>query len=259
MSMNIEQSFISVLSALGQDTENHNPNPHTIISLMDYTYLDDQPTEKKLQHFQDQLLKYPVAGVCTYPPYLSQLHTPNGIKRVTVVNFPHGQDSLETVHQQVIDVLPLVDEIDYVFPASWIEGNHEREQALLHCQQIYTLCQSHRKTFKAILETGNIQDPAMIYTISRQVIERSGCDFLKTSTGKTPLGATPLAFYAMILAILDAKSSCGIKVSGGIRQIEQAWLYVQLALYCFKKPVDKQWLRIGASSLLDTLSTASTL
>lgn len=253
MHKNIEQAFIEVLSALGRDTEQHPPDPQKIISLMDYTYLDDNPTDEKLQHFQEQLLRYPVAGVCTYAPYFQQLNIPRSIKKSTVVNFPNGQGTLEDVQKEIITVLPFIDEIDYVLPSAWYIDQASREKALLDCQKIYKLCQSHDKTLKVILEIGNVQDPEVIYTISCEIIKQSGCDFLKTSTGKTTIGATPLAVYAILQAILDTNKTCGIKVSGGIRNIEQAWLYIQLASYCLKKQVDKQWFRIGASSLLDTI------
>lgn len=251
---NIEQSFVESLSALGQKTEQHDPDPQIILSVMDYTYLDDQPTPQKLQHFQAQLLRYPVAGICTYPTYVKQLNIPKKIKKSTVVNFPHGQHTVEAVQEEILAILPCIDEIDYVLPALWHTSPAAKEMALIHCRAIYDLCKSQHKILKVILETGNVPDPKSIYRISRDIIEQCGCDFLKTSTGKTTVGATPLAVYAMLQAILDSKKPCGIKISGGIRNQDQAWIYIQLAQYCFKKPVDKQWLRIGASSLLDTLA-----
>ena len=64
-------------------------------------------------------------------------------------------------------------------------------------------------------------------------------------------GATLSAATAMLTAIVDSKKTCGIKLSGGIKTIEQAQSYIVLAEDMMRVPVDKHWFRIGASTLLD--------
>ncbi len=91
-----------------------------------------------------------------------------------------------------------------------------------------------------------------IYDLSTEIINK-GCDFLKTSTGKIAQGATPSAAFAMLKAIKESKTSCGLKVSGGIKQPEQAFIYMALASHLLDRDLDKSWFRIGASSLLDVL------
>ena len=80
-----------------------------------------------------------------------------------------------------------------------------------------------------------------------------GCDFLKTSTGKIKQGATPGAAFGMLSAIKTSNQRIGLKVSGGIRTTDDARQYISLAEQVMKRPVDKSWFRIGASSLANEL------
>lgn len=250
--MNLEHDFLQLMSELGQDLHSSTWNADQIISVIDLTLLNLKPEPESIVHLQHQLKKYPVAAVCVFPALLEELQVPSNIKKATVVNFPEGMQSSAQVCQEIHHILAqhAVDEIDYVFPQPY--SPETQPQALLHCQQAFQLCKSHNITFKVILETGSIPSANEVYTLSRRVIEQ-GCDFLKTSTGKTSIGATPLAAYAMLRAIHDAASpqSCGLKVSGGINRPEQAWLYMQLVEHCLNRPAHKDRFRIGASSLLD--------
>ena len=74
-------------------------------------------------------------------------------------------------------------------------------------------------------------------------------DFLKTSTGKIATGATIPAAVAMLLAISDSNTPCGIKFSGGIKTKEQASLYMRLAEHMRGVTTNKQWFRFGMSQL----------
>ncbi len=90
--------------------------------------------------------------------------------------------------------------------------------------------------------------------LSSEIIALGG-RFLKTSTGKTPQGATLAAVFAIVSAVMDSTyaSSCGIKVSGGIKTPLQAQQYAQLAELLMGKAIHKDWFRIGASTLLEKL------
>ena len=247
--MLIEHDFIEVMSVLSQQSETATPDPQQIISVIDYTLLDKQANLATIQLFQSQINMFPVAAVCAYPEHLQQLTIPGSIRKATVVNFPDGLQSLTTVCEAIDKIANQVDEIDYVFPQN-TDGHDKHLQALKHCEMVFQHCRQHQLTFKVILETGAMHNAETIMQLSRQIIAQ-GCDFIKTSTGKTPIGATPLAAFAILKAIQDSESThCGLKVSGGIKQIEQAWFYLRLAEYCLQKPAHAQWFRIGTSSLL---------
>jgi deoxyribose-phosphate aldolase len=147
----------------------------------------------------------------------------------------------------------LADEIDYVFPYDWyLQG--QAQKALDHCRQAYSMVKEGNLVFKVILETGALPSAKVIFQLSQELIN-IGCDFLKTSTGKLSQGATPLAAYCMLSAIRQEQGSrCGIKISGGVKEPEQAYLYMTMAHDILEREVDNTWFRIGASSLLDNLN-----
>ena len=82
----------------------------------------------------------------------------------------------------------------------------------------------------------------------------AGVDFLKTSTGKVPVNATPEAAATMLSAIAQAGGRCGLKVAGGIRTLEDAAVYLALAReYMGEDWIGPHHLRIGASALFTQL------
>ena len=85
-----------------------------------------------------------------------------------------------------------------------------------------------------------------------QIVTESGADYIKTSTGKTAVGATPEAVCVMCHAAKEfyAKSGIkvGIKVAGGVRTAEDAIKYFTLV----KEILGKDWeMRFGCSKLID--------
>ncbi|HEX9236035.1 MAG TPA: deoxyribose-phosphate aldolase, partial [Actinomycetota bacterium] len=87
---------------------------------------------------------------------------------------------------------------------------------------------------------------------------RAGADFLKTSTGKTRMGATPAAARVVMEAIRDHHADggrrVGFKAAGGIRTPDQALEYVRLCREVLGGPwTTPDLFRIGASGLLDQL------
>jgi deoxyribose-phosphate aldolase len=112
------------------------------------------------------------------------------------------------------------------------------------------------RVLKVILETGALGDPSAIEAASRLAIE-SGADFLKTSTGKTAVSATPEASEVMLNAIGAAGRPVGFKAAGGIRTLADAKLYLGLA----DRIMGPAWatpatFRLGASGLYDALVAA---
>lgn len=226
---------------------------HSILSLIDLTLLDENASDASLALLQEKANAYSVAGVCVFPSHLKKLNASLSCQRVTVINFPEGNGSIKTTRLSLEKIVGAfsVDEIDYVFPYQLYLSGQEA-LALKHCHDVYLFCQRHSLSLKVILETGAFNSPESIYQLSLDVIN-TGCDFIKTSTGKIPLGATPLAAFSILKAIIDSNKPCGIKISGGIKTLEQANFYSNLAAHMLDRTVTNQWFRIGGSSLLDQL------
>ncbi len=187
-----------------------------------------------------------VAAVCCYPQFIktAQAHLSPGILLATVVNFPHGQGSLAEVEAEVSLAFEQgADEIDLV----------SRDPTMVSA--VKALCGA--RTLKVIIESGTIEDPASIYKVSLELL-RAGADFIKTSTGKVPVGATLEAAAAILQALtqfeIETGQCKGIKISGGVRTIAQAEAFIALAEQAFGRDyIAPNTFRIGASALLDEL------
>lgn len=254
--MTLEKELVTVLATLEiqkqcSEPPLTTPQNQTLFSLLDLTLLNEDASDESLALLEEKAKAYSVAGICVFPSHLKKLKTSLSCKRVTVVNFPQGNASIKTTRASLEKIVGAssVDEIDYVFPyQTYLNG--QQNFALQHSHDIYLFCQRHSLTLKVILETGAFNSPESIYQLSLDVIN-SGCDFIKTSTGKIPIGATPLAVFSILKAIVDTQKPCGIKVSGGIKTLEQACFYRNLAAHMLDKRPTSQWFRIGSSSLFD--------
>lgn len=224
-----------------------------LAKLIDLTQLEDKLDEHALDLLCSKAYIYDVAAICVYPQYLSSLRSRGDFTLASVLNFPSGQEA-HSNNMAALEALISegnLDELDYVFPYSlYLSG--EQKTALNQTREIAAHCHKANITCKVILETGALADMDTIYQISRAVLD-TGCDFIKSSTGKIASGATPEAAFAMLHAIVDHGNTAGIKLSGGIHTKEQALLYVNLALFICNRAIDRNWFRIGASRLINTL------
>jgi deoxyribose-phosphate aldolase len=107
---------------------------------------------------------------------------------------------------------------------------------------------------KVILESGELDAPEPIAEASRIALGE-GADFLKTSTGKTPHGATVEAARVMLEAIAaDRSHPAGFKASGGVRTVADAARYLALVREILgDEACAPTRFRIGASGLLDDI------
>lgn len=227
-----------------------------LISLLDLTSLNEDDTALQIETLSNKAVGSlgAVAAVCIYPKFVTlakqQLqHTP--VQVATVANFPAGSHPLNKVLAEIeLALLDGVDEVDVVMPyQDYLLGNKKTTRELV--KQAKDLCAQH--TLKVILETGILNEDAIIYDVSCHVLD-AGADFIKTSTGKVPVGATLAAAKQMLTAIKQVNPAAGFKVSGGVKTPEQAGNYIKLAEEIMGNPwCHAQHLRIGASSLLDHL------
>ncbi|MFY2507844.1 deoxyribose-phosphate aldolase [Vibrio pectenicida] len=231
------------------------------LKLMDLTTLNDDDTDAKvitLCHDAKSVVGN-TAAICIYPRFipiakktLREQGTPN-IKIATVTNFPHGNDDIDiAVAETKAAVAYGADEVDVVFPyRALIAGNEEVGFELIRqCKQV---CGDI--LLKVIIETGGLQQETLIKKASEIAI-KAGADFIKTSTGKVPVNATPEYARMMLEVIRDMNvaSSVGFKPAGGVRTAEDAADYLAMADEILGSQwVDTRHYRFGASSLLTSL------
>ncbi|MBN9228206.1 MULTISPECIES: 2-deoxyribose-5-phosphate aldolase [Legionella] len=223
-----------------------------LIQTIDLTLLDEQATVESLSQLKQNANLNRVAAICVYLQHLEQFSSQNTIPLATVINFPQGNDSLDSSLASIEKAMLLgVAEIDFVLPYQmYLQGQHQK--ALNQCHAVSKLCKQHNLALKIILETGAFPDMQTVYNVSNELIEL-GCNFIKTSTGKIPVGASLSAVFAILSAIRDTQAECGVKVSGGVKKPQDAYHYAILAELIIKKQINQSWFRIGASSLLDEL------
>ena len=232
-----------------------------IFSLIDLTSLNDNDTEATITTLCHQSTANfgHVAAVCLYPQFVRHARKclqNSPVKIATVANFPAGiapaDEILKSIRQSIENG---ADEIDVVFPFhDFLNGDRESPKKLIQaCKKMG----GDKILLKVILETGAIQDPRLIAEASQDALQ-AGADFIKTSTGKIAIGATLDAATAMLQVIRQLtpalKRPLGLKVSGGVRTLEQASEYIALA----EDIMGKEWItpntfRIGASQLVDVI------
>lgn len=231
-----------------------------VVSLMDLTRLKIPDTEADVAHFATlaQTSYGNVAAVCVYPQYVRLMadnFVGSNIKVAAVANFPKGETKLENVLFEINQAISDgAQEIDLVFPYErYLAGEKN------YCQQFVTACKAacgEQVILKVILETGVLGEPALIADAAYDVFA-AGADFIKSSTGKTSPGVTLEAATTMLLVIkhLSRKSSrlLGLKFSGGIHDLQQAGLYIELVDQIMGRVwTNPKHFRIGASKLIES-------
>jgi len=195
----------------------------------------------------------PPSALCIFPDALAAVDAAfpeRAWALATVVNFPSGAADPDAVGRAVeAAVAAGAEEIDAVLALeAFFARDYGRVDAVFAAVRTAapTVC------FKAILETG---DPRYTPTLLGRAADRAldaGANFLKTSTGKIPVGATLEAVNLLCDAI--GKAPVGIKVSGGVRTREAAHAYVACVEQRFApESLTPRRFRIGASDLFTQL------
>ena len=237
---------------------------HIALRCLDLTSLNDADTAADITALcqRAQTSFGPVAAVCVWPRFVALARSllPHSIRVAAVANFPHG--ALD-VARAVADVQQIRaaggDEVDVVLPYRALmqgqqPGQSDPTQACVDfLAQVRTACGP--LTLKVIIESGVLHNRALIAQATQLAIA-AGANFVKTSTGKTPVSATPEAATAMLGEIArmgsqDGSHTIGFKASGGIRTVGDALPYLALvAEHLGPAALAPERFRIGASSLL---------
>ena len=229
------------------------------LTSMDLTSLGEDDTEEKIRDLCARAVtsRGHVAAVCVYDrfvPLALDALAGTGVGVATVCNFPHGgADAAKAVAQARAQVAAGAQEVDVVLPYKRYKAGH-RDQAIALLHQVREAC-GEAVRLKVILETSQLQSLKIIGEASRDALE-AGADFIKTSTGKVPGGATLEVAAVMLKAIRELrpqlKRPIGFKASGGLKTVDQAAGYLFLADRILGEGwATPQTLRFGASGLLD--------
>ncbi|MEW6996898.1 deoxyribose-phosphate aldolase [Colwelliaceae bacterium BS250] len=241
--------------------EQHHKDTQTValqaINLMDLTTLNDNDTDNIVAQLIAKSCAAPghTAAICIYPrfvPAAKKLLKNTSILIATVTNFPHGNDDIDiAVAETKAAVAYGADEVDVVFPYKALM-NGDSNVGFELVKACKAVCPAN-VILKVIIETGELQTPALIKQAS-EICINAGADFIKTSTGKVAVNATPEAAKIMLQVIKDLNPKVGFKAAGGVRTVADAKIYLDMAADI----LGETWLtpntfRFGASGLLNNL------
>ncbi|OKH27261.1 deoxyribose-phosphate aldolase [Chroogloeocystis siderophila] len=188
-----------------------------IAPLIDHALLNPTATADQVQQCCEQADRFQFATVCVYPTHVRQaaelLHGKKP-QVCTVIGFPTGAT---TSAVKLYEAQEAVDngatELDVVINLGWLKAGKTEQ---LH-REIAEICEATGKTVKVILETTLLTDAEK--RLAAEICMDAGAAFLKTSTGWN--GGATVADVKLLKEV--AKDRVGIKASGGIRTIEQAF------------------------------------
>ena len=246
-------------------------------SMMDLTTLktDDTPASVaklvgKVNAFNETYPQWPLpASVCVYSNFARTVAQERKCDfNITVVSacFPSSQSFLEVKLKECeMAVEQGADEVDIVlslnkFLAEDYEGAAEEIRQVRSCIDAVARKQGRQVHLKVILETGLLRTPERIAQASFLAME-AGADFIKTSTGKVDVNATPAAAYVMCECIARyhqvTGKKIGFKPAGGISSAADALCYYSIV----STLLGKEWLntelfRFGVSRVANSLLAA---
>ena len=229
------------------------------LACLDLTDLNDGCTAADVEALcvRAQTAHGPVAAVCIWPRFVAVARQALGnapVRIATVVNFPRGREAIAPVVEETARALADgAHEIDLVLPYRAFAEGRADSAALLVSAVRQT---AKGALLKVILETGMLQEAPLIRRAADLAIDE-GADFIKTSTGKVEVNATPAAVAVMLDAIAASKRPVGLKPAGGIRTLADAAGYIAQADAAmgagWAKPAT---FRLGASGVLAALLAA---
>ena len=238
-----------------------------LFSFLDLTSLNSTDSDNSIGNLCDKVnnfvFSFPdlptVAAICVFPRFVPLVKKLLKVEEINIASvagsFPSSQTFLENKLDECKRVIDKgADEIDIVISVGeFLDGNYE-----LVANEIKTIKDTVGCVHvKVILETGTLNTPEQIYKASMLAMN-SGADFIKTSTGKAEVSATPEAAWVMCSAISDFHATngraVGFKPAGGISTVEDAIVYYSIV----ESLLGKEWLvparfRIGASRLANDL------
>ena len=215
---------------------------------------------ERVNEFDNQYPDLPhVATICVYPCFasiVSQSLEVDGVEIACVSgSFPSSQALLEfKVAETALAIKDGATEIDIVMPVGkFLSGDYEGVSDEIN--ELKQVCGEH--AMKVILETGDLGTAANIKKASILAMY-AGADYIKTSTGKEKISATPEAAYVMCQAIKEYYDETGIQIgfkpAGGINTVMDAVIYYTIVKEVLgEKWLTNKWFRLGTSRLANLL------
>lgn len=206
--------------------------------VIDHTLLKPDATREQVESLCDETIRYRFACAMVNPvwvPTAIGMLSGTGIPVGVVIGFPLGASLVSTLRQEAEALTRLgARELDMVIPIGQLKsGNHHAVEHAV--QAAATVAHHNGALLKVILETALLTVEEKLR--GAELAIQAGADFIKTSTGFAPNGATA-ADVALLRGVAGGR--CGVKASGGIRTLANV-----------KTMLEAGANRIGASASVD--------
>lgn len=226
------------------------------LSLLDLTSLGDDDTEADVAALCTKAVTKagPVAAICVWPRFVARAVEELGslpVPVAAVANFPGGGAGPAAAASTAAEIVEAGGtEVDVVVPwRQLVDGEVGACEAVVSATRRAV---GQDVVVKAILETGELETSSLIRAAALEAIA-GGADFLKTSTGRARPADLDAA-NVLLGVILEADRPLGLKISGGVRTLDDASAYMTLVGERMPSSwVSPERFRFGASSLLDAL------
>ena len=238
-----------------------------LFNCIDLTTLKETDNDEYVMKFTQKVNQfdeeYPdlknVAAICVYPCFAEIVRDTLEVEKVNVAcvsgGFPSSQTYAEVkIVETALAIKDGADEIDIVISVGkYLAGDYE--SMCDEIDEIKETCKDH--TLKVILETGALKHASDIKKASLLSLYAGG-DFIKTSTGKIAVSATPEAAYVMCQAIKEYYEQTGIKkgfkAAGGINTVQDAINYCTIVKEVLgEECLNNSLFRLGTSRLANLL------
>ena len=194
-----------------------------ILAACDHTLLAQNATWEQIKAICDDGMQYGTASVCIPASYVKQAkeYVGDRLAICTVIGFPNGYSTTAAKCFETKDAIANgADEIDMVINIGWLKDRRHND-ILEEIRAVKLACQG--KLLKVIIETCLLTDEEKIQMC--QIVNQSGADYIKTSTGFSTAGAT---FHDVELFAEHVAPQVKIKAAGGISSMEDAEKFLQL-------------------------------
>ena len=215
---------------------------------------------EKVNQFDSEFPTLPhVATICVYPCFAEAVKDTLQVDGVEIAcvsgSFPSSQARIEVkIAETSLAIADGATEIDIVMPVGkFLDGDYDGVAEDI--AELKEAC--GEAAMKVILETGCLRDAKDI-KIASILSMYAGADYIKTSTGKEKVSATPEAAYVMCQAIKEYYEETGIQIgfkpAGGINTVRDAVIYYTIVKEVLgEKWLTNKWLRLGTSRLANLL------
>jgi len=198
-----------------------------LAKMLDYSLLRPQATRDDVVRFCEEAKRLHFASVCVFPfwvPLVSRQLAGSDVKTCTVIGFPFGASTRSVKLFETRNAIASgATELDVVMNVSALRSGEtgivERDitELMGSASMVGMTADAKRTLVKIIIETAYLTDTEKV--IACEIAGDAGADFIQTSTGTAPYGAT---VDDIRLIRNTVGPGMGIKAAGGIKTLEQA-------------------------------------